>query len=312
MENRQNPVVFYLLMFVYMLLALLLRAVMLAPLAFLTTEKLKLCALLCPVLLVFIVLPLRFSFADALVQPSPRSRSFSLKEAFSFSQYGEKLAESLKHAVRVLLWGIPMFAWLGYNYYLFRYGENLSYISSFIPNLGKTGTAAVYPIVNFFRGLFGKEALPAPGVDLASGIVVLGVIVGVCALIWLYGAVRNSATRYIWVVANRGESTLGKECRRRLHGRRWRQLGVALLNLLLCVPFFAVAVLTVKDTLVNLCNNALMYVMTGSLPLKELAACVLPLTLAFFGLYMTLLPARRWLTASFATAQLRHKVPGND
>lgn len=70
-QAKQNPFIFYLSMLLYMLLALLVRVIAFAPLYVLFaegTESLRCVALLCPVLLLFWVLPMRYSFADALVQ----------------------------------------------------------------------------------------------------------------------------------------------------------------------------------------------------------------------------------------------------
>ena len=80
---RQNPVAFYLRALTYTLFALLLRLLMLAPLLFLLMpagSPWRWGALLCPVLLIFVVLPMRYSFADALVQ-KPRQRFFSFDTA---------------------------------------------------------------------------------------------------------------------------------------------------------------------------------------------------------------------------------------
>ena len=59
---KHNPLTFYLRMLLYMFVALLLRLLALAPLAclfvFPAGSPLKLLALLCPVLLVLLVLPL--------------------------------------------------------------------------------------------------------------------------------------------------------------------------------------------------------------------------------------------------------------
>ena len=116
---KHNPLTFYLRMLLYMFIALFLRVVTFLPLCalfvFPAGSPLKWLALLCPALLFFFLLPLRYSFADALVQ-RPRQRRFSFDTALSMGNYGEKLAESLLHAVNVIKWGIPLFAMLTYCY----------------------------------------------------------------------------------------------------------------------------------------------------------------------------------------------------
>lgn len=95
---KHNPLTFYLRMLLYMFVALLLRLLALAPLAclfvFPAGSPLKLLALLCPVLLVLLVLPLRYSFAEAMVRRGGY-RYFSFDTALNLGNYGEKLAESL-------------------------------------------------------------------------------------------------------------------------------------------------------------------------------------------------------------------------
>ena len=87
--------------------ALLLRLLALAPLCALLVfphgSALRWLALLCPALLIFLVLPLRFSFAQALVQ-SGKDRRFSFDVALNTADYGEKLGESLVHALNVAKW----------------------------------------------------------------------------------------------------------------------------------------------------------------------------------------------------------------
>ena len=105
MQKNQNVFLFYVRVLLYCLVALLIRAAALAPLAalfvFPADSLWRWLWVISPLMVVFLVLPLRFSFADALVQ-RPRTRDFSIDRALSLRQYGEKLAESLRHALRVL------------------------------------------------------------------------------------------------------------------------------------------------------------------------------------------------------------------
>lgn len=294
--NKQSPVVFYLWMLLYMLCALLVRVVTFAPLAAVMQEGgVRFAALLCPALLLFVVLPLRYSFAEALVQ-NAGERRFCLKKAFNFSHYGEKLAESLLHAVRVLLWGIPLAALMVYAMYWYNDVDALTMLQS-ITSLGAGWASIRVSIGNFFGG----DAV-VPANTMMDGMFVIAMVVALAVLIWLYGAVRNSACRYSWVLATRNDRAPRKELRRRLSGRRFQQLGVAIVNLILFVPFVLVAVLTLKGVVSDVSTVLMMAITTGKMPAMDLAGAVVPLAAAFFGLYMTLLPVRRWLTARFVTS----------
>lgn len=290
---KQNPMVFYLWVLLYMLCALVVRVVTFLPLLALAQEgAVRYAALLCPVLLVFVVLPLRYSFAEALVQENGQRR-FCLAKAFNFGHYGEKLTESILHAVRVLLWGIPMAALGVYAMYWYNEVDALTVLQS-ITGLGAWWASLRVNVGNFFGG----DAV-VPVNTMMDGMFVIVMVVVLAVLIWLYGAVRNSANRYSWVLATRNERAPRKELRRRLIGRRWKQLGVALINLALLVPFMVVAAMTLKSAVSDLSTMLMMAITTGKLPAMDLAGAVLPLAAAFFGLYMTLLPVRRMLTAAF-------------
>ena len=93
LNTRHNPVTFYFRTLLYLFTALLLRLLALAPLCALLVfphgSALRWLALLCPALLIFLVLPLRFSFAQALVQ-SGKDRRFSFDVALNTADYGEK------------------------------------------------------------------------------------------------------------------------------------------------------------------------------------------------------------------------------
>jgi len=291
-NENQNPVVFYLWVLLYMLCALVVRVVTFLPLLALAQDSVRWLALLCPVMLVFLVLPLRYSFAEALVQEDGQRR-FCFAKAFSFAHYGEKLTESILHAVRVLLWGIPLAALAVYAMYWYNEVDALTLLQS-ITALGAGWASLRVGVINFFGG----DAV-APVNTMMDGMFVIAMVVVLAVIIWLYGAVRNSASRYSWVLATRNDRAPRKELRRRLIGRRWKQLGVAVINLLLWVPFVVVLALTLKSAVSDLSTMLMMAITTGKLPAVDLAGAVLPLAAAFFGLYMTLLPVRRMLTAAF-------------
>ena len=256
MQKNQNVFLFYVRVLLYCLVALLIRAAALAPLAalfvFPADSLWRWLWVVSLLMVVFLVLPLRFSFADALVQ-RPRTRDFSIDRALSLRQYGEKLAESLRHALSVLKWAIPLAGLGAWGYYL-KEQYTVKGLLDGLRELGKNVSGTWYAVVNFFRGLFGHLPLETVEGSYMQGVYTVLALVGLGLLILLYGAVRNSATRYIWAVANHEDRPVRREIRRRLRGRRMAQLGTALCNLLLCVPFLWLAGLQLKDTFLELCQ----------------------------------------------------------
>ncbi|MBR4068872.1 MAG: hypothetical protein IKK08_09635 [Clostridia bacterium] len=314
-QFRQNPFMFYLRTLTYVLSALGLRLVAFAPLLLLLLPAgsfWRWFALLTPLMLIFMVLPLRYSFADAIVQ-KPRQRCFSFDTAFSVENYGEKLGESLLHALNVIKWGIPLLAMLLFAgwYYLFPLEENSIGILKLLNEIGEWGAGVWYGVSDFFVRLFG--GIPAEHVKggWLEGLAVLVIALGIGLLILLYGIVRNSCNRYIWVVATREERTPRTEIRRRMRGRRWLQLLVALGNLVLLAPFLVFALLNVFHSLGSVSDALSGMLMGGGMQL-DLSNLTIPLALAFVLLYLPLLPVRRIITANFATARRRHAVPGDD
>ncbi len=302
MTVKHNPLTFYLRMLLYMFMALLLRLMALAPLACLFVfpegSPLKLLALLCPALLVFLVLPLRYSFAEAVVQKDGR-RYFSFDAALNLGNYGEKLAESLLHAVHVVKWGLPLFAMLIYGYYWYKEVDALTLLST-LSQLGRSWSGAWTSVANFFLGLVGAATLTPPQNTLMDGAVAVLTVLGLGVAVWLYGAVRNSAARYVWAYADRNDHSPRKELRRRLRGRRLAQLGIGLVNLVLWIPFAFAAVTAVKSVVTGAAEALLASFMQQGSTGLDMAKAVMPLLAAFVFLYMPLLPIRRILTASFA------------
>lgn len=315
MQKNQNVVLFYVRVLLYCLVALLIRAAALAPLAalfvFPADSLWRWLWVVSPLMVLFLVLPLRFSFADALVQ-RPRTRDFSIDRALSLRQYGEKLAESLRHALSVLKWAIPLAGLGAWGYYL-KEQYTVKGLLDGLRELGKNVSGTWYAVVNFFRGLFGHLPLETVEGSYMQGVYTVLTLVGLGLLILLYGAVRNSATRYIWAVANHEDRPVRREIRRRLRGRRMAQLGTALCNLLLCVPFLWLAGLQLKDTFLELCQQLVLAMSWNGRPQisPDVVKTLLPLTLTFFLTYMPLLPARRILTAAFAVREPRHTAPRN-
>ncbi len=215
-NRKEHPVVFYLRMLLYMFVALLIRVVALIPLAALfvfgTGSPLRWLALLCPVLIVFLVLPLRMSFAQAMVQLQGERR-FSFDRALSTSDYGEKLGESLLHALHVLKWALPLAGMTAALVY-FYYNTDLISLMQGLSDLGAGVTTVLYAIGNFFIGIFGGEQL-VQNAGLMEGLYTVVAILGLGVLILVWGMMRNGAYRFIWVLADRAEKNPRAEARRR-------------------------------------------------------------------------------------------------
>lgn len=306
-ERSQSPLIFYLRTLLYMYIALFLRMITFVPLMFLRMPGFwRYGALLCPLLWFFLLLPFRFSFADALVQQRG-SRFFSFDKALSAARYGEKLGESLRHLLSVAKWGIPLAAMLGYGYYQYRGASNAFAVFGSIGELGRGGTVLWQQIMRFIYGMVGATySLDIQG-SYFEGIAILLALIGLGVLVLLYGAVRNSSTRYIWALASREETNPRTETRRRMRERRFKQFAVALGNLLLWVPFLGALILSLKD-MINDVSAALMNFMTTfRLDLPDFTQAISPLLFCFFVLYMPLLPARRYITAFFSTKRVYGK-----
>ncbi len=299
---QHNPVIFYLRTLLYMCIAMILRLVTFAPLVCLVLFPVEspffYLAFLCPLLFLFFLLPLRFSFAQALVQPS-HTRFFSFDTALGLHRYGEKLGESLLHLVNVLKWGIPLAAMLAYGYYCYDNVGALSLMGS-ISTLGENATKAYHNVLGFLA-----PAQAAADGGFMEGLYTLGGMLGLGILLLLFGAMRNSAGRYIWAVAAREDHNPRTETRRRLRGRRFQQLLAALINLLLFAPFLILVGITLHTVFTNTVSAVMMALASSSMNLPELGSATGPLLIAFFGLYLPLLPLRRMVTAYFVAKKVR-------
>lgn len=290
-NEKQNAFVFYLRTLVYTWMALAVRVIALAPLAclFVFDDWKRALAVLCPVLVIFVVLPLRYSFAQAMTE---QPRRFSFDTAFSFSRYGQKLKEGLVHILHVLKWGIPMAILLALGYYWY---SEVDYLDMYL---------TVDELGNTCAQLFGMETAN----NFMLGVGAVMALFGLGVLIWMWGATRNSASRYLWAITVENGSKPHAEMRRRLKGRRLAQLAVAIINLILWVPFLCAAVCAAKSAASDLSTMLMMAITTGALPKMEIVGAAVPVAGAFAVLYLPLLPLRRWNTAAFALRKPRAKA----
>lgn len=309
--RQQNPLMFYLHTLLYMLMALLVRIITFAPLATLFIPSdlpfWPWLSLLCPLLFIFLLLPWRFSFAQALVQNGP-PRRFGLDAAFRLDQYGEKLWRSFVHFLSVLKWCLPLALYGLYGYSLKDLG--LSDIMDQLTHLGLGVGDLVSKVVTFLRGLFGNiTPLEIQG-GWAEGLMALGAFLVLLLLVIAVGVMRNSATRYVWAYASRYHRNPSSENRRRVKNRRWAQLGFALVNLLLWAPFLAgLSVVFSGGLPADLSSQFLLLLSGQPMDMSFLTQKIGHLLLAFFLLYLPLLPLRRRITAFFATKSIHFVQP---
>ncbi len=285
--KKQNALVFYVRVLIYVLIALGLRVLASAPAIclFVFEDWKRLFALLCPLMWLFGILPLRLSFAQAMTQ---KPRRFSFDTAFGFDNYGEKLKEGVLHALNVFKWSVPLAAMLVGAAYAYTQIDALT-LFQFINDLG-----------NACGDLLASIGFTGYANNFMLGATAVCAVFGLGALIWIWGAVRNSASRYIWAIAASTDRIPRAELRRRLTGRRMAQLGVALLNLILWIPFLYMIFAAVRSALGDASTLLMMAITTGELPTAKLIGAAAPIAGAFAGLYLPLLPLRRWNTAAFA------------
>ena len=310
--REQNPLVFYLRTLLYMLLALLLRIVTFAPLLtlFIPSELpfWPWLSLLCPVLFFFFLLPLRFSFAEALVQTgSPRR--FGFDTAFSLRQYFEKLWRGFVHFLSVLKWCLPLGAAAFFAYLQMDQGVNV--LLDQLTQLGLWAGNLAAGVGTFLRNLFGDTTPLEIHGGWAEGLLALAVVIALLLLIAAIGVMRNSATRYVWAYASQYHRNPRSENRRRVKNRRWTQLGFALINLLLWAPFLAGLWSFLPGLFSDLSSQLMLLIGTQQMDTSFFSQKTGQLLFAFFVLYLPFLPLRRMITAFFAAKSIRfaHSSP---
>lgn len=306
----QNALAFYLDTLLYALIASLLLGISLSPLLALVYagegSALKYLALLSPLLILFVLLPLRFSFAQAMAARF-RGEAFSLKTAFSTSLYGEKLAEGVIYVLHLIKWSLPLGAAGWALYYLYTNVEAFELMKG-ISDFGAAASAVWNGVLRFFGG-----AQSAAVGGIAEGLYAMLGIIGLCLLLLLVGVMRNSAYRYIWADATELDKNPHFEARRSLRGRRWKQLGVSLINLALLLPALIVLYRLIEpkqtvETLAAQYADALV----SQTALPPIAIPYGKLAIVFFACYLPLLPVRRMITAFFATARIRRQLQAPD
>ena len=174
-----------------------------------------------------------------------------------------------------------------------------------ITDFGTAVTAVWNGFAQFVTGIFGGGGEWLPG-GITEGLYAILGIVGLCALFFVWGVVRNSAYRYIWAEATELDKNPRFEARRSLRGRRFAQLGVALINLVLLLPALLVLYRLIDpQQTVEALASQYADALVSQTALPPLNIPYGKLAFVFFVCYLPLLPLRRMLTAAFATAHFR-------
>lgn len=260
---------------------ILLRIIVLAPAlyAFKTQSNLLLLCSISAVLYLFVVVPLRASFAQAM-ESAGRTRKFDPKRCFSYQQYAEKLGFQCKQGLKLIPWALPMIAvWIG----VYCANEYLDFVSNsrYIRNLGEA--------------IFGVEA----GVVEGGYIVLLLFFLTVLLFIW--GIVRNSADRYLRMSPIRYAIKPDAEIRRCLIKQRGKQFLFAVLNFLLLLPAVFPITLSWVQEYIKTQNIVMFLPNILNFNFNRLNIALLLLSL------IILLPFRRMINASFAANCRYHR-----
>jgi hypothetical protein len=136
----------------------IIRLAALAPLTALATRA-KFVALLCPVMIVFAVMPLRFNTALALKRYVTGGKFFTAA-LLSFDHYQEKLKAALRQTGKILLFGIPMLAMLGFTLYMMQAVDVTVFLRMFM-TLGGTFDKGVVQYIGIFLLLIIPVAIGA-------------------------------------------------------------------------------------------------------------------------------------------------------
>lgn len=170
-------------------------------------------------LYLFIVVPLRNSFAEAMEKTS-RKENFSWKTCFSYKNYFEKIGFQVKQGLKLIPWALPIILLVSSLAYYYSNTDTLSF-SHFFRVVG--------------RNVFGE------GAGLMEGFGVLFAAVLLCLAIFSFGVVRNSADRFLRMSPIQNAILPDAEIRRCLIKQRGPQFLIGLFNgVLACLVFLPI------------------------------------------------------------------------
>lgn len=248
-----------------MLVSVVIRLIALSPLMALALTKegdpLRLISLAAPILYLFAVLPLRYSFGETMSR-ALSGEPFSAGRLLSFQGYGRKLKAVILQGLHLLPWALPIMAAGGVTLYFMHYTDGVSLLM-FVRSLGK---------------LLGEQSGLKEGVYMLSG------FAGLLVLLLLFGMMRNGMVRFLWLKSGGDYKAARRLMLQSLKGRRGGQFWAGLFQGALALPaLLAEAYLGYRMFRLG----------TASPKLALLALGV------FFALYWLLLPLRKILQAVY-------------
>jgi hypothetical protein len=284
----------------YVLIALLVRIIALCPLLLLWAIpvgwSIKWLSILCPVLIIILVLPMRFSFARAMMTAA-QSGTFSIWRALRLTQYRRKLQASLRHALRILCWGFPFLFMLGWSYYIIAFMDVFAAIR-ILATFGEGVVTALSTIVNFIIGIIAGNTVQWTG-GFTEGLYAVSGIAILTLLIFLWGIWRCSLYRYLWATESSKTRNSQIRIRKALRGYRWKQFTEGLYNIVLWLPtmfFLLLIVLSIYEQIVGLVTT---YINTNTIPPISFPKSVVFLGVIGLFVHLLILPVRRSVTADF-------------
>ena len=200
-----------------MLAAILIRVIALSPILALVLVKsgdpMQYIAILSPVLYIFVVLPLRFSFGEAMHHAAQGGRFFSAK-LFSLKGYTEKIKAVFFQVLHSLPWTLPLIIGAAIGLY-YWYVVDLATSMNLVRSLGK---------------------LLGPEYGFKTGLYMLIGAAGLLFMVFLYGLARGGMLRFVWAQSGGRYKNARGEMLRRLKRGRLGQLLMGLVQGLCRLP----------------------------------------------------------------------------
>lgn len=252
-------------MMLFMLLEVVLRLMVLAPMLFLASEATRLLALVSVPLFVLIVLPARQCAAEVM-QGAVRGESIFSVRLCVTKKYWQKVLAGVRQALLLAVWAAPFLAATGYALRLF-FGEAV------------VGQTDVFSLMMTVSNLGGG--------DIVTGVVYVMLMYVGLFLPFLAGCAFHSGRRH--------ERALGKK--KLLRGHHGGVVLTWLAGLATLIPFAAVAGVVSMNylrALVKAVSN-----LAGGLVLPPLDQNVYIVLAAFVVLVLPLMPLKSMMTACY-------------
>lgn len=249
----------------FLLLEVVLRLIVAAPLLFLAAKETQLLSLLCIPLFLLIVPPARACAAEVMQHAIRGESLFSVRLAVT-KKYWQKVLSGVGHVLLALVWAVPFLAAVGYVLQIW-YGEGVQ---------GQNDIVTLY-----------WQILTLGGGSIEKGVVLLVLAFAGLFLPFLVGCAFHSGRRH--------ERALGRQ--RIIRGHRGGVMLAWLVSAATVAPFVAVtgfeAVTYVKALLSAFSN------MVNGLSIPPVSGPAAVIAAAFVVLLLPLLPLRSLITACY-------------